>query len=250
MNLLVDIGNTRVKWACVDGESLFGHDSFTYTRYTLAELLARHWRSLAQPDQVYIASVVDVQTTARLQEYIRTTWSLEPRQAVTEKERSGVTNAYTEVSTMGVDRWLAMLAVWNRYKRPVCVIDCGTAVTVDVVLAGGRHAGGFILPGLSLMSSSLVRETHGIHEHLEADPELGFGRSTAACIRNGFAFALAGLVERCAAKIRDEEGVELLFVVTGGWAEQALPVLPGQCFHEPHVVLEGLSLISHSCRML
>ena len=75
-------------------------------------------------------------------------------------------------------------------------------------------------------------------------PELALGRSTPDCISNGFAFALAGLVERCAAIIREQEGVELSFVITGGWAEQALPFLPAQSSHEPHIVLEGLSLIS------
>ncbi len=244
MKLLVDIGNTRVKWACAEGDILSGHDGFMYTRDTLAGLLASHWHSLAQPGQVRIASVADTGTTAEVLVYTRKTWSLEPRLAVTEKERAGLTNGYAEVSAMGVDRWLAMLAAWSRYKRPVCVIDCGTAITVDVILGDGRHAGGFILPGLALVASTLERKTHGIQEHHEMTPELEFGRSTSDCISNGFAFALAGLVERCAAKIREEEGVELPFVITGGWAEQALPFLPGHYSHEPHIVLEGLSLIS------
>lgn len=246
MKLLVDIGNTRVKWAYAEGGILSGHDGFIYTRDTLAGLLASHWRSLAQPEQVCTASVADSGATAEVLAYIRKTWSLEPRQAVTEKERAGLTNAYTEVSAMGVDRWLAMLAARHRYKRPVCVIDCGTAITVDVILEGGRHAGGFILPGMSLMASTLVRQTHGIQKYHEATPELEFGRSTSDCISNGFAFALAGLVERCAVKIREEEGVELLFVITGGWAEQALPFLPGQYIHEPHIVLEGLNIWGQS----
>ena len=244
MKLLVDIGNSRVKWAYSDNQSLSGHGSFTYTQETLVDLLTRHWQSLNSPRQVYIASVADVETTAGLLEYIKTSWPLEPRLAVTEKERAGLRNAYIDVTTMGVDRWLAMLAAWVRYGRPVCIIDCGTAVTVDIILGDGRHIGGFILPGASLMSSTLVRETHGIQEHREMVPELEFGRSTAACVRNGFAFALSGLVERCARKIREEEGVELLFVVTGGGAELAFPVMPGQYFHKPHLVLEGLSLIS------
>lgn len=246
MKLLVDIGNSRVKWACSDNQALSGHGSFTYTQETLDDLLTRHWRALNSLRQVYVASVADVETTAGLLEYIRTSWTLEPRLAVTEKERAGLRNAYLDVTTMGVDRWLAMLAAWVKYGRPVCVIDCGTAVTVDIILDGGRHAGGFILPGASLMSTTLVRETHGIQAHGEIVPELEFGRSTAACIRNGFAFALSGLVDKCAGKIRKEEGHELLFVVTGGAAELAFQVMPGRYIHEPYLVLEGLRLISQS----
>ena len=244
MNLLVDIGNTRVKWAYGENITLFDHGGFTYIQDTLPEQLAHNWRALIQPEHVYIASVVDAETTGKVREYIREAWSLEPQLAVVEKERAGLRNAYADVTAMGVDRWLAMLAAWSRYKRPVCVIDCGTAVTVDVILEDGQHAGGFILPGMALMAAALVRETHGIHMHHEAASQLEFGRSTATCVRNGFAFALAGLIERCAGKIREEEGAELLFIVTGGGAEQALPLLSGQYFHEPHLVLEGLNLIS------
>ena len=197
-----------------------------------------------RPEQVYVASVVDAGTVGKLQDYIRLTWSLEPRLAVTEKERAGLINAYTDVATMGVDRWLAMLAAWNKYKRPACVIDFGTAVTVDIILKSGQHAGGFILPGMSLMSAALVRETHGIHQYHETAPQLEFGRSTAACMRNGFAFALVGLIQRCVEKIREEQGAELSFIITGGGAEQALRLMPGQYFHEPHLVLEGLSLLA------
>ena len=243
MKLLVDIGNSRVKWAFDRNASLSGHDRFTYTGGTLAELLEHNWSALMRPEQVYIASVVDAGTIGKLQDYIRLTWSLEARLVVAEKERAGLKNAYADVATMGVDRWLAMLAAWNKYKRPACVIDCGTAVTVDIILGNGQHAGGFILPGMSLMAAALVRETHGIHAHHETVPQLEFGRSTAACIRNGFAFALAGLIERCAGKIREEQGTELSFIITGGGAEQALPILPGHYFLEPHLVLEGLSLI-------
>ena len=243
LKLLVDIGNTRIKWACGDNITLFDHGGFTCTQDTLPERLAHNWRAMVRPERVYIASVADAETTGAVREYVRAAWSLEPRLPVAEKERAGLRNAYADVTAMGVDRWLAMLAAWNRYRRPVCVIDFGTAVTVDVILEDGRHAGGFILPGMALMAAALVREAHGIRMHHETEAQLEFGRSTEACVRNGFAFALAGLVERCAGKIREEEGAELLFIVTGGGAEQALPLLPGQYFHEPHLVLEGLNLL-------
>ena len=243
MNLFVDIGNSRVKWACGDWNNLYGHGGFFYTADTLPDLLERNWRELMQPEKVYIASVADFSTTGIIQKFAREAWSREPQLAVTEKERAGLRNAYADVASMGVDRWLAMLAAWNRFRRPVCVMDCGTAVTIDVILEGGQHTGGFILPGLTLMSTALIQETDKIYEHDATEPILEFGRSTSACIRNGFAFALAGLVENCVKKIREEEGVELLLVITGGGAEQALSLLPGDYSHEPHLVLEGLSLI-------
>ena len=246
MKLLADIGNTRVKWACADDKTLFGHGAFTYTQDALPGLFEHYWRELAQPEQVYLASVADTGATAQIYGFARLAWNLEARQAVTEKERAGLRNAYDDVAAMGVDRWLAMLAAWSRYKKPLCVIDCGTALTIDVILEDGQHSGGFILPGLSLMTASLARETHGISRYQERELQLEFGRSTAACINNGFASALAGLLDRCFGKIRAEHGVELLPVITGGGAEQVLPLLPGHHIHEPHLVLQGLSIWGQS----
>ena len=242
MNLLADIGNTRVKWACADNKTLFGHGAFAYTQDTLSELLRHNWRELARPEQVYFASVANAGVTERVYGFVRSAWKLEAQQAVTEKERAGLRNAYDDVAAMGVDRWLAMLSAWSRYKKPLCVIDSGTALTVDIILGDGQHAGGFILPGLSLTVAALAREAHGIHEHQERELQLEFGRSTAACINSGFAFALTGLVEYCFGKIREEQGVELLSIVTGGEAEQTLPLLPGHHVHEPHLVLQGLNI--------
>ena len=242
MKLLADIGNTRVKWACSGDKTLFGHGAFTYTQDTLSGLLRRNWRELERPEQVCFASVAGVGVTAQVHGFVRSAWNLEARQAVTEKERGGLRNAYDDVAAMGVDRWLAMLAAWSRYKKPLCVIDSGTALTVDIILGNGQHAGGFILPGLSLMAAALARETHGIRSHREQDLELEYGRSTAACISNGFAFALAGLLDRCFSKTREEQGVEVLSIITGGAAEQTLPLVPGRHIHEPHLVLQGLHI--------
>lgn len=242
MNLLVDIGNTRVKWACADNTILLNHGAFTYTPGALPGLIERDWRELKRPEQLCFASVADAGVTARLCEYARSVWNLEPQQAVTEKERAGLRNAYDDVAAMGVDRWLAMLAAWGRYKKPLCVIDCGTALTVDIILGDGQHAGGFILPGLSLAAAALARDAHGIRERQGRELQLEFGRSTTACINNGFALALAGLLDRCTGKIRAEHGVELLPVITGGGAEQVLPLLPGHHVHEPHLVLQGLNI--------
>ena len=240
MNLLVDIGNTRVKWACEDNNVLFGHDAFSYGRDTLPALLAQRWQGLARPRQVHLASVAEAGVTASLCAYVRAAWNLEAQQAVTGEQRGGLHSAYDDVAALGVDRWLAMLAAWRKYRQPVCVIDCGTALTIDVVLADGRHTGGFILPGLALTATALARETHGIPEYRQQELQLDFGHSTATCISNGFACALLALLQYCATKIRAEQGAGLLFVVTGGGAQQVLSLLPARTRHEPHLVLYGL----------
>ena len=242
MKLLVDMGNSRVKWACAEGDALSRHGACSYTQGGLGAMLEQRWQGLPAPAQIHFASVAPATSVTELRQYARMTWQLEAQQAVTEKARAGLCNAYADVQSMGVDRWLAMLAAWSRHNQALCVIDCGTALTVDLIRADGQHVGGFILPGLSLMASALAGAAHGIHKRPQQALQLAPGRSTMACINNGFAVALAGLLERCCGEIRPGHGVEPLCVITGGGAQQLLPLLPEPCIHEPHLVLQGLML--------
>ena len=68
-------------------------------------------------------------------------------------------NAYAEPARLGIDRWAAIIAAYHRFPEGACVVDCGTACTFDLVDAGGRHRGGYILPGLSAMEGAVLGET-------------------------------------------------------------------------------------------
>ncbi len=244
MKLLVDIGNSRVKWACSEHHSLSAHGSFAYTTDSMPDRLAQHWRSLAKPQQVYLASVADDEVVQGINAFMWRSWSLQGRAVVPEKECRGLKVAYEDVAAMGVDRWLAMLAAWSRFKAPLCIIDCGTAVTVDIIMQEGEHIGGFILPGYALMSQVLRQKTQRINSAERVRSVLEPGRSTQACIANGYALALIALLERCIREMHTEGQADLLLVITGGGAGRILPLLPDDHIHAPHLVLEGLHLLS------
>ena len=148
-----------------------------------------------------------------------------------------------------MDRWLALLAAWRKYQTSLCVVDCGTAVTLDVVLhegqrLGGRHLGGHIYPGLAAIRKALAMATGQIQADDDAVPALAFGRSTPECVSNGYAFALSGLLRECIEKVRKEHGAELLAVITGGDAATLPPsLLPARAVPEPDLVLQGLNLL-------
>ena len=111
----------------------------------------------------------------------------------------------------------------------------------------GNIAGGFILPGLSLHGG-------GARPGCTWNPQ---STSSGNCNWNSadlpqpasttvLHLALAGLLDSCFGKIRAEHDVELLPVITGGGAEQVLPLLPGHHIHEPHLVLQGLNIWGQS----
>jgi type III pantothenate kinase len=134
-------------------------------------------------------------------------------------QRYGLKNAYEQPLQMGVDRWVAMLAAWQQTRQGVCVVDAGSAVTVDFVDTQGQHLGGYIMPGLRLLQDSLLGSTAGVRwSKLPEDYSLLPGSSTAACVYNGGYYLLAALLQRvkmdCAAY-----GIDHI-ILTGGDATE------------------------------
>lgn len=250
MKWLVDIGNTRVKWAWGDGATLSKHGAFPYAPDTLRNEL-QQWRTMRprELEQALIASVAGPEITRRVRDFIGEAWSVKVEEAVAEPERDGLKNGYADPASLGVDRWLALLAAWRKYETSLCVVDCGTAITVDIVLhegqgRGGHHLGGHIYPSLATIRKALAMATGQIRVDDDAVPALAFGRSTPECVSNGYAFALSGLLRECLEKVRKEHGAELLTVITGGGAAALPPsLLPAVARHEPDLVLQGLNLL-------
>ena len=146
MILQLDMGNSATKWRL---------DS---TRGRLVEgslLPALETR----PAAVWVASVADANREAELASEAKARWGLAPWFARSSAAACGVSNSYAEPERMGVDRWLAMIAAYQRIAGPVCVIDAGSALTIDFVATDGRHRGGYILPGMAMMERSLLGET-------------------------------------------------------------------------------------------
>ena len=157
-------------------------------------------------------------------------------------------NGYDDYRQMGVDRWLGILATRNRYSQAACIVDAGTAVTIDQVDASGTHLGGVIVPGLDLMRRSLLSDTGDIgrlagleNNGLAPDKRIILGKTTEDAIRGGSLSAICGLIEFCMEQLHSRDGDSVL-IVTGGDAERIVPQLRVAADHHPLLVLEGLMI--------
>lgn len=242
MRLLVDVGNTRFKWACHNGRVLDDCHAQAYTVEQLPGLLEDCWRDMPPPGQICVANVAGEEVLRAITTYSHSRWRLEPVFAAVNSVQAGVTNAYRDSTQLGIDRWLAVIAAWNKYRSPLLVAGCGTAFTLDAVDAGGRHLGGLITPGLYMMQDCLRTGTHGIAAAVVRTPSLGLGDSTADCIANGAACAIVSAIERVATEMRQKFGVDLRRIITGGDAATVNGLLKEPYVVEPNLVLEGLSL--------
>jgi type III pantothenate kinase len=150
----------------------------------------------------------------------------------------GVYNAYQQPEKLGVDRWLALVAVHNHYPVPACIVDCGTAITVDLIDADGKHQGGLISPGLTLMKKSLAEGTEAL-EFNEANHVFGPANFTEAAIYSGTLSAAAGLIEH----VLTMQSNATQLILTGGDAEIIATQLGVKAIIDNDLVLRGLAII-------
>jgi type III pantothenate kinase len=239
MNLLVDSGNTRLKWAVLqDGGLITGHALVNQqiTRHELVET----WKMQTPPERLAIACV----SSTPLLELVLTVavelWpTIEILRVKSQAHAFGVYNAYQQPEKLGVDRWLALVAVRNHYQLPACIVDCGTAITVDLIDADGKHLGGLISPGLTLMKKSLVEGTAEALQYHEASYVFGPANYTEAAIYSGTLAAAVGLIEHVLAK----QSNTIQLILTGGDAEIIATQLGIKPIIDTDLVLRGLALV-------
>ena len=232
MILEIDIGNSRIKWRQLDERDRTVADEGHVQRI---DELKRLNAMNAQPLMVRMTSVRGEGETGQVCDWVNSKYSLQVSQAKVSKQCGAVRNSYKDVNRMGIDRWLAMLAAYDRVGGPCVIVDGGTALTVDILAADGSHEGGYILPGLRLMRSSLVENT-GIELSAKtvadsAEP----GHSTEEAVMNGTLAVLLALIEK--------KAMGSILLLTGGDAEVLAAMLPEQKrLLVPSLVLDGLTI--------
>ena len=179
--LLVDIGNTRLKWRLQEQGVVRCSGAMLVRDLSVAQLQASLPESISV---VYWASVAGDEKASCLE-----VWAYQENivchQITTQDSWQDLTNGYHETQQLGVDRWLAMVAARQHTRRAVCVVDCGSAITFDYVGADGRHEGSYITPGARLMSQALTRDTAKINVTHRAPSSLQPGTSTSHAVLAG-----------------------------------------------------------------
>ncbi len=250
--LLLDIGNTRVKWGVLEDGQIrrTGHISQARIRENGLQVITT--RLPRRVDTVFASNVAGASFATRLSGVVGAHCNCDVRFAHTERKGWGVTNAYTQPRRMGVDRWVAMVGAWSRLQSACLVVDAGTAITLDAIDDNGNHLGGQIIAGVGTMTDALAAATSDIPKvrpaPARADADLCmFARNTAAAVREGAQNAVAGAVDR-AIRTLQSNAYDAKIVLTGGDASRILNALVEAPVHRPHLVLEGLAHMLESAR--
>lgn len=241
--LLIDIGNSRIKWVFTDGSEFHGLVQALPIAQT-SKLFARwHADGDPRPAQVRLVSVTDHPAVASIMAWIKRHWGLDAERVATLSKSNGITVAYAKPEQLGADRWLAMIGAHARGLLPACVIDCGSAITIDAVDQAGQHYGGLILPGVAAQQLGLAQLAPGLPSpNLENVAPLLAKNPPDAVLSgflNGTAAALQGLIER----IGKQTGLPLKPVLTGGDSQRLNAYFSDAAPVYPDLVLEGLAAL-------
>lgn len=260
--LLVDIGNTRVKWATLvrgrvgrmkaavhkgwSGERIARHVSAGLRGATNGTSRNRGAGS-RRIERVIVVSVAGASIDRAFTAEVRRRLGMAPELFRSERRAGGITTMYSEPWRLGADRLAGAIGAFHLSKhRPVCVISVGTTMTLDFVDADGRHRGGAIVPAPALMVDSLLWGTHGIRRRARGGRGSRglFARSTRSAIAEGARYAVAAVVDRAALEARALAGRSPLVLLTGGAASEIGHLIRTRHRYVPDLVLQGLAVIA------
>ncbi|WP_430387452.1 type III pantothenate kinase [Dyella sp. 20L07] len=242
MRLLLDLGNTRLKWALRDGAGWHAQGAVSWSEDVALSLHAA-WRGLPALHDAFGASVVDGGREAQVAAVVAACFARTTEWLRTPAEACGVRNAYAEPVRLGVDRFLAMVAARAEGLAPCVLAGAGTALTLDALTVDGQHLGGLIAPGPQLMQQALLGATARVQVERPGEV-LDVADNTPDAVASGCWQAAAALIERFVAHMSPSLGGAPQLVLGGGDAEALLPLLSMPAKLSSDAVLRGLAVWS------
>jgi len=241
MRLLLDLGNTRMKWALMlQPDGWLAQGALDWQEGFAAQLESA-LNGLPTPEMIVAASVVDAARESQVAEVVSRRFAHAPIWLRTPASACGVRNAYAEPHRLGVDRFLAMVAAHADGYAPCVVASAGTALTLDALAADGRHLGGLIAPGPLLMQRSLIDATVRVRPERPGEI-LDLADNTADAVMSGCWQSAAALIERFVLRVAPRLGQSPTLILGGGDAARLQPLLalPAQMTRDG--VLRGLAV--------
>ncbi|KGJ96651.1 pantothenate kinase [Colwellia psychrerythraea] len=239
MIVLIDIGNSRTKYTQLVEGRLSAIAQLNNQDFTLA-YFAKHF---SHASQVVVANVASSSLSSEL-----STWCTEQnisfRQVHSEQQKNALQSAYQQPTTLGIDRWLALLGTIHLYPNEnVLIIDAGTATTIDLVAGSGQHQGGWILAGIKALFNSIVSNSTLVHAKSTAVPSLAFGSNTSDNVNNACWAATLGMVEQAISQAQQLSDLDRI-ILTGGDGKVLTTLLLAQT-SEKIIAVENIQFIDN-----
>jgi type III pantothenate kinase len=247
MILVIDVGNTRLKWAWLTSTGLSDQQAVVHRDTKPAIWTTAVFKSGQTPNRVLVSNVAGPEMGKTLAKLAKKIFRVNAEFITAAREYHGLTNGYLDPTLLGADRWLALIGAWTKARAALCVVDAGTAVKVDSVDSSGQHQGGLIAPGIHMMREALMNKTSDIAKAASnSSPSLAgvLANNTIAAVSRGAVFALAGMADRAAEVIEQSTGTTPRLFITGGDASMITGTMRSHGEIVPDLVLQGLAVIA------
>jgi type III pantothenate kinase len=248
MLLVVDVGNTQTHLGTFDGAQLVQHWRFATVRTSTADELGAALRSLLALRGLSFADL-DASIVSSTVPQLRPEWTEmaaryldAPMGVVGPGLRTGMPIRYDNPREIGPDRLVNAVAGYEKVGGACVIVDFGTAVTHDVVSAGGEYLGGVIFPGVEISLEALTERAAALPKVDLTEPRGVVGKSTVDAIRSGVLYGFAAMVDGILVRLREELG-EARAIATGGLAEVIVPYCEGIDEVDDLLTLTGLRII-------
>jgi len=247
MILVIDVGNTRLKWAWLTSTGLSDQQAIVHRDAKPSLWTAALFDKNQRPERVLVANVAGEAMAKILARLTKKFYGVQAEFVTASRTYHEVTNGYLDPSLLGADRWLAVIGAWTIARSALCVVDAGTAVKVDSVDASGQHIGGLIAPGIHMMREALLTKTGDIAKAMEqSTPSMAgvLANNTIGAISRGAVFALAGMADRAAEAVEQATGTKPRLFITGGDAGMITSAMRTRGEIVPDLVLQGLAVLA------
>lgn len=234
MILDIDVGNSFAKWRLQDAGVIVSRGS-QHTQSILEQQKLDF--SLNGPlDQVRLSLVARDEIREILRRQFHYDHGVLTSTAEVSQVVASVTCGYRDPRSLGIDRWLAIVAAYTRFKQSLVVIDAGSATTVDIVNSDGHHQGGYILPGVELMRTALWQGTESVKAPSADVTLLDPATCTEDAVNRGSMLALTAAIEQTVSRFSGR------LVLTGGDAPSIRKLITLSVHHIPELVIDGLAV--------
>ncbi|MFK7795056.1 MAG: type III pantothenate kinase [Gammaproteobacteria bacterium] len=248
MKLLIDFGNSRCKWTSLSTSAnhygLLEVNSYTYRSEDSIQRMQEVFEQICFDaiQEIHAVNVLGDVFEKEFCAYAEQHFSITNKFYSSQANGHGVTLAYANPQSYGVDRYAALIAAHHKSSGAKVIIDCGTATTVDVLDESGKHLGGLIVPGVALMCASLENKASGIGEPNQAGSIQLFSDNTADAVYSGSALVLKHGVQGIIQQIVGNIGQDAAVYVTGGESHM-IGIDDIEYVDCPNLVLDGLRIM-------
>lgn len=236
MIALIDIGNSRTKYCLVC------HGQRSEIQNCSNDLLSSDYLTerFDKINKLIVASVSCNELVNEIEQWCLA-HNISYQQVVSEKSKNEVVSAYHQPSQLGVDRWLTLIAANTLHpNKNILIIDAGTATTIDLITANGKHQGGWILAGIDTLFSALLNNTSQVQAHVSKTASLSFGASSSENVNNATWAATIGAINLAVLQSEQQDIVIDEILLTGGNGKTLASLLLHRCTVMEDLIFIGL----------